>query len=88
MTSSVPVRNVMPAPARRPGDRGAPSTAYGLTPTPPYQLTSAADGRGPVLSGRHSETSTTPGSTSRSPLNASSAKSSTGRAWAGTPALR
>ena len=60
--------------------------AWGLRPTPPYQLTSAGSGRGPA-GGRHSDTRTTPGSIISSPPKASAANSPAVRAWAGMPAL-
>ena len=57
----------------------------GLRATPPYTLTSSGIGRGPSPSGRHSDTSTTPGGTSSRPVNARSAKSSESRNCSGTP---
>ena len=50
-----------------------------LRPIPPYQLTSAGSGRGPG-GRRHSDTSTTPGSTSSRPRKASAVNSLAPRA--------
>ena len=56
--------------------RGKRPGGQGLRATPPYVFTSLGIGRMPSPSGRHSDTSTTPGSTSSRPPNARSANSS------------
>jgi hypothetical protein len=56
-----------------------PACDYGLRATPPLTPTWAAAGRTAADSGRHSDTSTTPGGTSASPVNTRSANSSAGR---------